>query len=129
MLADTALRTNSADACPCRPVLTGAGLQIEDEMAKTQKNKATSYHLGASLASTCHGAPADPLLTCSFPLSRASLPLRCTGQLRAKLAKLKRELIMPSGGGGGAGIGFDVARTGIASVGFVGFPSVGKSTL
>jgi ribosome-interacting GTPase 1 len=49
------------------------------------------------------------------------------GQLKAKLAKLRRELIEPkSGGGGGAGIGFDVARTGVASVGFVGFPSVGK---
>lgn len=71
--------------------------EIEDEMAKTQKNKATSYHLG---------------------------------QLKAKLAKLRRELISPSGGGGGGpGIGFDVARTGVASVGFVGFPSVGKSTL
>ncbi|KAF9782815.1 P-loop containing nucleoside triphosphate hydrolase protein [Thelephora terrestris] len=70
--------------------------EIEDEMV-TQKNKATSYHLG---------------------------------QLKAKLAKLRRELIEPkSGGGGGAGIGFDVARTGVASVGFVGFPSVGKSTL
>ncbi|KAF7790908.1 hypothetical protein EIP86_001866 [Pleurotus ostreatoroseus] len=67
-------------------------------MARTQKNKATSYHLG---------------------------------QLKAKLAKLRRELITgPSGGGGGGGgLGFDVARTGIASVGFVGFPSVGKSTL
>ncbi|PWN25051.1 P-loop containing nucleoside triphosphate hydrolase protein [Jaminaea rosea] len=65
-------------------------------MSKTQKNKATSYHLG---------------------------------QLRAKLAKLKRELIAPSSGGGGGGAGFDVARTGIATVGFVGFPSVGKSTL
>ncbi|EKM80385.1 hypothetical protein AGABI1DRAFT_106580 [Agaricus bisporus var. burnettii JB137-S8] len=72
--------------------------EIEDEMAKTQKNKATSYHLG---------------------------------QLKAKLAKLRRELISGTGasGGGGGGIGFDVARTGIASVGFVGFPSVGKSTL
>ncbi|CCM04823.1 uncharacterized protein FIBRA_07016 [Fibroporia radiculosa] len=71
--------------------------EIEDEMAKTQKNKATSYHLG---------------------------------QLKAKLAKLRRELLGPQGGGGGGGgIGFDVARTGIASVGFVGFPSVGKSTL
>ncbi|KAF5369778.1 hypothetical protein D9758_001154 [Tetrapyrgos nigripes] len=69
--------------------------EVEDEMARTQKNKATSYHLG---------------------------------QLKAKLAKLRRELISgPSGGGGGGGgIGFDVARTGIASVGFVGFPSVGK---
>lgn len=49
------------------------------------------------------------------------------GLLKAKLAKLRRELISPQGGGGGGGgIGFDVARTGIASVGFVGFPSVGK---
>ena len=50
------------------------------------------------------------------------------GQLKAKLAKLRRELIDPKsgGGGGGGGIGFDVARTGVASVGFVGFPSVGK---
>ncbi|EFP82353.2 uncharacterized protein PGTG_08309 [Puccinia graminis f. sp. tritici CRL 75-36-700-3] len=70
---------------------------IEDEMAKTQKNKATAFHLG---------------------------------QLKAKLAKLKRELLTPSSsGGGGPGVGFDVARTGVASVGFVGFPSVGKSSL
>jgi len=51
------------------------------------------------------------------------------GQLKAKLAKLRRELISTpsgSGGGGGGGVGFDVARTGVASVGFVGFPSVGK---
>lgn len=34
------------------------------------------------------------------------------GQLKAKLAKLKRELLTPtSGGGGGGGLGFDVART------------------
>lgn len=52
------------------------------------------------------------------------------GQLKAKLAKLRRELISPSGGGGGGpGLGFDVARTGVASVGFVGFPSVGKASL
>jgi small GTP-binding protein len=71
--------------------------EIEDEIGKTQKNKATSYHLG---------------------------------QLRSKLAKLQRELINPTtNGGGGPGLGFDVARTGVASVGFIGFPSVGKSTL
>lgn len=69
---------------------------IEEEMARTQKNKNTEFHLG---------------------------------QLKAKLAKLKRELLTPTGGGGGAGAGFDVAKTGIATVGFVGFPSVGKSTL
>lgn len=58
------------------------------------------------------------------------------GQLKAKLAKLRKELITPSGGGGGGGskcilvffyleqnlflspsvVGFDVARTGVASV-------------
>ncbi|CAL8078776.1 unnamed protein product [Calicophoron daubneyi] len=51
------------------------------------------------------------------------------GLLKARLAKLRRELIEPKGGGGGAGEGFDVAKTGDARVGFVGFPSVGKSTL
>jgi ribosome-interacting GTPase 1 len=53
------------------------------------------------------------------------------GLLKAKLAKLRRELISPTGGsgGGGGGIGFDVARTGVASVGFVGFPSVGKASV
>lgn len=39
-------------------------------MAKTQKNKATSYHLG---------------------------------KLKAKLAKLKRELLTPASSGGGGG--------------------------
>src|ERR1700722_467030 len=65
-------------------------------MARTQKNKATSYHLGI---------------------------------LKAKLAKLRRELLTPKGGGGAGEVGFDVAKTGVARIGFVGFPSVGKSTL
>jgi ribosome-interacting GTPase 1 len=69
-------------------------------MARTQKNKATSFHLGL---------------------------------LKAKLAKLKRELIEGpgggKGGGGGAGEGFDVSKSGDSRVGLIGFPSVGKSTL
>ncbi|KAK6258975.1 hypothetical protein SCA6_013449 [Theobroma cacao] len=70
---------------------------IEDEMARTQKNKATAHHLGL---------------------------------LKAKLAKLRRELLTPSSkGGGAAGEGFDVTKSGDARVGLVGFPSVGKSTL
>jgi len=69
---------------------------IEQEMAKTQKNKATSGHLG---------------------------------MLKAKLAKLRRELITPKSQGGGGEAGFEVAKTGDARIGFVGFPSVGKSTL
>ena len=71
--------------------------EIELEMEKTQKNKATSYHLGL---------------------------------LKAKLAKLKRELIEPAGGKkGGGGEGFEVSKSGDARVGMIGFPSVGKSTL
>ena len=46
-------------------------------MARTQKNKATSYHLG---------------------------------QLKAKLAKLKRELLTPSSSGGGGGCMFLVIQ-------------------
>ena len=42
------------------------------------------------------------------------------GLLKARLAKLRRELIEPKGGGGGSGEGFDVAKTGDARIGFVG---------
>lgn len=71
--------------------------EVENEIARTQKNKATNYHLGL---------------------------------LKAKLAKLRGQLIEGSAKrGGGGGDGFDVARTGDARVGLVGFPSVGKSTL
>lgn len=45
------------------------------------------------------------------------------GLLKAKLAKLRRELIEPQGGGGGPKeAGFDVAKTGDARIGFVGKP-------
>ncbi|KAL3760201.1 hypothetical protein ACHAWU_001711 [Discostella pseudostelligera] len=74
--------------------------EIEAEMARTQKNKATNYHLGT---------------------------------LKAKLAKLRSELINGPGGKSAgskdAGRGFDVTKSGDTRVGLVGFPSVGKSTL
>eukprot|EP00183_Erythrolobus_madagascarensis_P000498 CAMPEP_0185852492 /NCGR_PEP_ID=MMETSP1354-20130828/14918_1 /TAXON_ID=708628 /ORGANISM="Erythrolobus madagascarensis, Strain CCMP3276" /LENGTH=371 /DNA_ID=CAMNT_0028553741 /DNA_START=63 /DNA_END=1178 /DNA_ORIENTATION=- len=71
--------------------------EIETEMARTQKNKATSGHLGL---------------------------------LKAKLAKLRRELIAPPGGSSSKpGEGFEVSKSGDARVGLIGFPSVGKSTL
>jgi len=70
---------------------------IQDEMAKTQINKATEHHIGL---------------------------------LKAKIAKLKREqeenIIKKSGM---KSDGFDVRRTGDATVVFIGLPSVGKSTL
>ena len=47
--------------------------------------------------------------------------------LKAKLAKLRRELITPkSQGGSAAQESFEVAKTGDARIGFVGFPSVGE---
>lgn len=70
--------------------------EIEDEMARTQKNKATSFHIGT---------------------------------LKAKLAKLRREILNPIKGSATSGEGFDVSKSGVARIGFVGFPSVGKSTL
>merc|ERR1711998_743280 len=69
--------------------------EIEHEMSRTQKNKATEGHLGS---------------------------------LKAKLAKLRRELLeVPKKGP--AGEGFDVMKSGDAQVALIGFPSVGKSTL
>ncbi|CAK9061719.1 unnamed protein product [Durusdinium trenchii] len=73
--------------------------EIEAEMARTQKNKATNAHLG---------------------LLKAKL-----AKLRATIVS---EGTRGSGGGGGQQ-GFEVSKTGDARVGLIGFPSVGKSTL
>lgn len=70
--------------------------EIENEIARTQKNKATNFHIGL---------------------------------LKAKLAKLRTQLIEGTSKGGGGGEGFDVTKTGDARIGLIGFPSVGKSTL
>ncbi len=50
------------------------------------------------------------------------------GQLKAKIAKLKAEMEAKSGGGS-RGEGFGVKKEGDATVGLLGKPSVGKSTL
>ena len=71
---------------------------VEAEMARTQKNKATEGHLGL---------------------------------LKAKLAKLRTELLTEgqTGSGSSEGEGFAVAKSGDGRVALIGFPSVGKSSL
>ena len=71
---------------------------IEKEMERTQKNKATEFHLGL---------------------------------LKAKLAKLRSQLVSEASkkGGGSGEPSFEVGKVGDARVGLIGFPSVGKSTL
>jgi small GTP-binding protein len=55
------------------------------------------------------------------------------GILKAKLSKLRRELLEVSAtgkkGGGAGERGFEVSKSGDTRVGLIGFPSVGKSTL
>ena len=68
---------------------------LEHEISITQKNKATSTHLGS---------------------------------LRAKVCKLRTELLTPVSKGPSQA-GFEVGRYGDARVAIMGFPSVGKSSL
>jgi len=69
--------------------------EIEDEIFKTQKNKATEHHIG---------------------------------KLKAKLAKLRDEVDKRKSSGS-KGKGFAIKKSGDATVGLIGFPNIGKSTL
>ena len=76
--------------------------------SKTQKNKATSGHLGM-LKARARAAAACPACADS------------TRPQQAKLAKLRREILEPSkGAGAGKGEGFDVTKAGDSRVGLVG---------
>lgn len=69
---------------------------LEKEMERTQRNKATEHHFGL---------------------------------MKARLAKLRSELLEPPKKTGDKGAGFDVEKHGHARVAMIGFPSVGKSTI
>lgn len=51
------------------------------------------------------------------------------GKQKAKMAKLREDMEKAASKGGGGGVTFDIKKSGNASVGLVGLPSVGKSTL
>ena len=72
--------------------------EIQAEIDKTQKNKATMHHIG---------------------------------KLKAKIAALKRKIEAQEAHSKSSGpaSGFEVKKSGDATVALVGFPSVGKSTL
>jgi uncharacterized protein len=70
--------------------------ELEDEIKKTDYNKATQQHIG---------------------------------RLKAKIARLKMEAEKRASSSGGGGKGYSVKKSGNGTVAFVGFPSVGKSTL
>ncbi len=70
--------------------------ELEAEILKTQKNKATEFHIG---------------------------------KLKAKIAALKREQEKQAAQGGGGGVSYAVKKSGNATVGLIGLPSVGKSTI
>lgn len=70
--------------------------ELEDEIKKTDYNKATQQHIG---------------------------------RLKAKIARLKMEAEKRAASSGGGGKGYSVKKSGNGTVAFVGFPSVGKSTL
>jgi ribosome-interacting GTPase 1 len=73
--------------------------EIETEYARTQKNKATEFHIG---------------------VLKAKL-----SKLRRELTEIGSA--GKGGVGGAGGRGFEVSKCGDTRVGLIGFPSVGKS--
>ena len=70
--------------------------ELEKEMERTQKNKATEHHFGL---------------------------------MKARMAKMRSQLLEPPKKSGDKGDGFGVVKHGDARVAMLGFPSVGKSTI
>ncbi|KAH0846307.1 Ribosome-interacting GTPase 2 [Fonsecaea pedrosoi] len=89
--------------------------EIEAEMARTQKNKATG--------------PAFCFWRQRKQREEERREQDETKSENLKLARLRAQLLEPAAGAGsGGGTGFDVSKSGDARIALVGFPSVGKST-
>lgn len=104
-------------------------------MARTQKNKATEVCFCELCQLHCACVLFPPSGLSFYTSSPPQTQLLCAlqyhlGRLKAKVAKLKSEVMAASTKSGGkAGDGFDVTKSGDTRVGLIGFPSVGKSTL
>lgn len=73
----------------------------------------------------CCGHPPSLLLPLLWPLPLCSFSLWTEyhlGQLKAKLAKLRTQLLEPPKGSGGGGEGFEVTKFGHGRVALIGFP-------
>lgn len=89
---------------------------IEKEIAKTQKNKATEYHLGLLKAKLAKYR----VNFCDFQFPHLLLFI---------FINFQAELLEPTKKGGEKGEGFDVLKSGDARVSLIGFPSVGKQQI
>ncbi len=85
-----------SEYCPAMASLEEQIQELEEEIKKTDYNKATQQHIG---------------------------------RLKAKIARLKEQAEKRAASAGGGGKGYSVKKSGNGTVAFVGFPSVGKSTL
>jgi hypothetical protein len=90
----------------------GTAQEIEDEMASSTANHLILF-LTSFAGEECvqHGRLSYHSLISTTAQKNKATSYH-VGQLKAKIAKLRRELIAPPGGsgGGGGGVGFDVAR-------------------
>ena len=77
----------------------------------------SNYLIVVCRLKVCRAKSAPSLLITSLsPAQKNKATSYHVGQLKAKLAKLRRELIAPStSSGGGGGLGFDVARSALPS--------------
>ncbi|MHA1486133.1 MAG: GTPase, partial [Promethearchaeota archaeon] len=83
--------------------------ELEERLASTKVNKATQKSINFIKSQLAH--------------------LREDNFIKSQLAHLREDLIRIASSKKGGGSGFGIKRTGDAQVAFIGFPSVGKSSL
>ncbi|EDL46646.1 GTP-binding protein [Plasmodium vivax India VII] len=99
-------------------------------MARTQKNKATEYHLGQLKAKLAKYRYEDAEMGSPFLFEhRKAIETVAKTENAISNATPNPFDLLEAPKGGKKGEGFDVQRQGDARICLIGFPSVGKSTL